>query len=126
MEENKLKKQLLFLSLLALFVIGAAGVESRVSAQIAGGYAKASVKNSDIRASALFAAKAQSALDGKKTIVIKILKAEVQVVAGLNHRVCMLVRQGRGRSKSVTAVIYKDLNNERSVTAWKVGGCREL
>ena len=121
-----MRKHLFFASLLALFVFGAAAAESRVSAQISGGYARVSVKSKDARDAAAFAIKAQSEVEGKKFILIKVLKAEVQIVAGLNHRVCMLVREGKGRSKSVTAVVYKDLKNVRSLTTWEGGGCKEL
>lgn len=111
---------------MAIFVFGLAAAESKVSAQITGGYSNTSVKGKDARAAASFAIKAQSEVEGKKYVLIKILKAEVQVVAGLNHRVCVLVREGKNRSKSVTAVVYKDLQNVRSLTVWEGGGCKEL
>ncbi len=104
----------------------AAAAESKASAQISGGYAKVSVKSKDARDAAAFAIKAQSEVEDKKFILVKILKAEVQIVAGLNHRVCILVRERKGRSKSVTAVVYKDLENVRSLTTWEGGGCKEL
>ena len=121
-----MRKHPFFVSLLAIFVFGAAAAESQVSAQIAGGYGRLSVKSKDARDAAAFAIKAQSKVEEKKFILVKVLKAEVQVVAGLNHRICMLVRQGKSRSKSVTAVVYKDLKNVRSLTTWEGGGCKEL
>ncbi len=111
---------------MAIFVFGLSASESRVSAQIPGGYAKTSVKSKDARAAAAFAIKAQSGVEVKKYVLVKILKAEVQVVAGLNHRVCLLVREGKNQSKSVTAVVYKNLQNVRSLTVWEGGGCKEL
>lgn len=122
-------KHLIFAGLFALFIFCASASESRVSAQnepIAGGYARLAVKSKDARTAADFAINAQSTADKKKYFFVKILKAETQVVAGLNYRVCMLVRERKGRSKSVTAVVYKDLQNNLSLTAWKAGGCTEL
>ena len=111
---------------MAIFIFGAVAVEARVSAQIAGGYSSLSVKSKDARDAAAFAIKTQSATSSKKIVLVKILKAEKQVVAGLNYRICLLVRESKGRSKSITAVVYQDLSNVLSLTDWKGGGCTEL
>ena len=124
-----MKKQLVFTALFALFIFCASASGFRVTAQdesITGGYGTLSVKSKDARTAANFAINAQSTADKKKYYFVKLLKAETQLVAGLNYRICMLVRERKGRSKSVTAVVYKDLKNNFSLTAWKAGGCTEL
>lgn len=110
-----------------MFVFGVFAAESRVSAQeITGGYGDASVIEKDVRAAANFAVKSRSRSTGKTFTLVRITKAEVQVVAGLNYRLCMTVREGRKRARSVTAVVYKNLQNRRSLSRWKSGGCSEL
>lgn len=122
-----MKKHIIFCSFVALFLFGIFAAESRVSAQeMTGGYGDASVLDKDVRKAANIAIANRSRSTGKTLTLVKIIKAEVQVVAGLNYRVCMSVREGRKRAKTVTAVVYKDLRNRRSLTNWKTGGCSEL
>lgn len=122
-----MKKHIIFCSFVSLFVFGIFAAESRVSAQeMTGGYGDASVLDKDVRKAANVAIASRSRSTGKTLTLVKIVKAEVQVVAGLNYRVCMSVREGRKRAKTVTAVVYKDLNNRRSLSRWKTGGCSEL
>lgn len=122
-----MKKHIIFCSFVALFVFGVFAAESRVSAQdITGGYGDASVTDKEVKAAAAFAVRARSSSTRKNLRLVRILKAEVQVVAGLNYRVCLLVREGNRRSKSITAVIYKNLKNRRSLSRWKTGGCSDL
>ncbi len=122
-----MKKHIIFCSFAALFVFGIFAAESRAFGQdIAGGYGDASVSDKDVRAAANFAIKNRSRSTGKTFTLVRIVKAEVQVVAGLNYRVCMTVREGRKRAKTITAVVYKDLRNRRSLSQWKAGGCSEL
>lgn len=122
-----MKKHIIFCSFVALFLFGIFAAESRVSAQeMTGGYGDASVLDKDVRKAANVAIASRSRSTGKTLTLVRIVKAEVQVVAGLNYRVCMSVREGRKRAKTVTAVVYKDLRNRRSLTNWKTGGCSEL
>ena len=122
-----MKKHIIFCSFVALFLFGIFAAESRVSAQeMTGGYGDASVLDKDVRKAANVAIASRSRSTGKTLTLVKIVKAEVQVVAGLNYRVCMSVREGRKRAKTVTAVVYKDLKNRRSLSRWKTGGCSEL
>lgn len=122
-----MKKHIIYFSFTALFVFGIFAAGSRVSAQeITGGYGDASVADKDVRKAANVAIASRSRSTGKTLTLVKIVKAEIQVVAGLNYRICMTVREGRKRAKTVTAVVYKDLRNRRSLTNWKAGGCSEL
>ena len=51
---------------------------------------------------------------------------EIQVVAGLNYRICMRVREGRRAVRTATAVVYRDLRKRMSLTRWKNGACTDL
>jgi len=122
-----MKRQIIFCSVVALFIFGAFAAQSRAFGQeITGGYGDASIKDKDVRSAANLAVKSRSRTTVKTLTLVKVLKAEVQVVAGLNYRVCLLVREGNRRSQSITAIVYKDLKNRRSLTNWKAGGCTDL
>ena len=123
-----MKQRILIYFLFIAAMIGIHAMGTKVSAQedIAGGYGDMSVTDRDARQAAAFAVKTRSSKTSKKITLIKILKAEVQVVAGLNFRVCMRVREGKGRVQTVTAVVYRNLRNKRSLSRWKSGGCSDL
>lgn len=91
-----------------------------------GAYKRIAASNRDVRAAYGFAVKSQAEKEKKPFAFVKVLKAESQVVAGTNYRICMLVREGKGRSKSVTVVVYKDLNGAWSLTQWVPDGCKEI
>jgi len=92
----------------------------------AGAYRTVSQRSPDVRAAYAFAIKSQAAKEAKPFAFVRVLKAESQVVAGMNYRVCMLVREGKGRSKSVTVVVTKDLKNVWTLTSWVPGGCKKV
>jgi hypothetical protein len=120
-----MKLKLLFL---AALVIGAFAVNSQMLAQdepIVGGYGDMSVKSAEALRNARFAVSSRAKRTGQKIVFVKLLKAEQQVVAGLNYRLCMRVRLN-GRLRTVTAVVYKNLRNRKSLTNWKTGGCTDL
>lgn len=122
-----MKKHIIICSFVASFVFGVFAAGSRVSAQeMTGGYGDTSVADKDVRKAANVAVTSRSRSTGKTLTLVRIVKAEVQVVAGLNYRVCMTVREGRKRARTVTAIVYKDLKNRRSLSRWKSGGCSEL
>ena len=91
-----------------------------------GAYRTVSQRSPDVRAAYAFAIKSQAAKETKPFAFVRVLKAESQVVAGMNYRVCMLVREGKGRSKSVTAVVNKDLRKVWTLTSWVPGGCKQV
>lgn len=123
-----MKKLIIFGSLALVFVFGAVASESRIAAQdvIAGGYVDASVRDKDVRKAANFAVTQRSKNVKRKFTLVSIRKAELQVVAGLNYRVCMRVRDNRGRVSTVTTVVYKGLKNRLSLSRWRSGGCSDI
>lgn len=124
-----MKMKLIQLSIFTMFLIVVAFSQTKVSAQadqIVGGYGDISVKSKEARRAADVAVHSRSARTGKKITLVRIKKAEQQVVAGLNYRICMSVREGRRKPYLVTAVVYQNLKNKRSLSKWKKGDCTDL
>ena len=95
------------------------GAEAR-QAQIAGGYSEASNSDPEALAAARFAIKKEAQKLRAIVSLRAIKRAEVQVVAGLNYRLCMTVRIKR-KTQPVTAVVYKNLKQKYSLTTWTAG-----
>jgi hypothetical protein len=88
--------------------------------QIAGGYAETSNNDPGALAAARFAVRREAQKTHKRITFRAIKRAEVQVVAGLNYRLCLSVRIGR-KTQEVTVVVYKNLNKQYSLTSWTAG-----
>lgn len=103
------------------------GCAAAVQAQVkTGGYK--SVENDDAGAVAAagFAVKAQSQKIGETVQLIAVQKAERQIVAGSNYRLCLEVTPtGDETADSVFAlvVVYVDLKNNYKLTSWTDFGC---
>ena len=91
--------------------------------QIAGGYSETSNTDPEALAAARFAIKKETQKLHVRVLFRSINRAEVQVVAGLNYRLCMTVRIKR-KSREVTVVVYKNLKQKYSLTSW-TAGCEE-
>ena len=84
---------------------------------LAGGYSSAE-NDPEARKVAEFAVRAQAKESGKPLQLVKILKAERQVVAGLNYRLEIEVADGSKRFK-VRAVVWKKLDGSLALTSWE-------
>ncbi len=86
-----------------------------------GGYARASVRNKEVVAAAAFAIKAQEKAGGKTTKpeLVKILRAESQVVAGTNYRLTLKVKLS-GKERTAEAIVYRPLKKGEpdQLTSW--------
>jgi hypothetical protein len=103
------------------------GSPSSVFAQqgpIVGGYAKTSNRDPEALAAARFAIKTERQKLHSRIALLSIKHAEVQVVAGLNYRLCMRVKI-KSQTRKVTVVVYKDLKQEYSLTNWVADGCKK-
>ncbi len=89
-------------------------------APIAGGYAEASKTDPEVLSAAKFAIKQHRRKLGRRLSLISIERAEVQVVAGLNYRLCLKVML-KGKTTEATAVIYKNLKQKYSLSRWDAG-----
>jgi hypothetical protein len=117
------------LAFFGIIVLGTLAFSSGVRAQehsqdhpIVGGYGTISARSAEAQSAAKFAVAARARRTGKRIVLWKVLKAEQQVVAGMNYRVCMRVFEN-GKERTVTAVVYKNLRRKWSLTSWTRGGC---
>lgn len=113
------------LAIFGILVLGVFAFSSGVRAQehpFVGGYGSISAKSAEAQSAAKFAVSVRARRTGKRIVLWKVLKAEQQVVAGMNYRVCMRVFEN-GKARTVTAVVYKNLHRKWSLTSWRVRGC---
>lgn len=90
-------------------------------AQLVGGYSEVSKTDAAVVGAAKFAVKTQA----KKDVSLKLVsieRAERQVVAGANYRLCLAINSNKKR-REATAVIYQNLQNKFSPTSWTAGKC---
>lgn len=111
----------MFAAFAVLFVCASA-----VSAQKVGGYRTVSVADKDIAAAAEFAVSDHSEKNEVSLEIVLIQKAERQVVAGTNYRLCIqvkVVEEGNDDTQFVQAVVYRDLKKKYKLTSWKPDAC---
>ncbi len=117
-----MKKSLYFAAvLIALgFVLTSEGFGQR---PVLGGYKV--IENTDAGATdaAAFAIKAQSEQTEMEFVLGEIVKAERQVVAGSNYRLCMDVSANGQDGSYVQAVVYVDLKQNYKLTSWAASDC---
>jgi len=115
--------------LMAVVLIAFAAISNHAShvlaqpAQIAGGYGEVSKTDPEVLSVASFAIKQERRKLGRHLSLISIERAEVQVVAGLNYRLCLKVKI-KGKTREATAVVYKTLKQKYSLSSWDSGGCK--
>ncbi len=105
----------------------ASGNGSSAGAQekpIVGRYAETSNTDPEAVAAAQFAIKTQGRKKHARISLVAIKRAEVQVVAGFNYRLCMRVKV-KGKTRDVTVVVYKTLKQKYSLTSWVADGCKK-
>lgn len=120
------KKQILSYSFAIAILLGVYASVNHVAAQmIVGGYADTSASSKEVKRAAKFAVDQRTSRTGGKVKLVKIVKAEQQVVAGMNYRLVLRVADKRGRHRTATVVVYQNLKNKLSLTSWKTGGNRE-
>lgn len=107
---------------LAVFLIAGASICS--AQQMVGNFRPADAASQDIKSAADFAVGAENAkraaADAFKLRSIE--KAEQQVVAGMNYKMCLEVESG-GSKEQATAVVYRNLQSKYSLTNWEGGNC---
>lgn len=99
-----------------------------VSAQRTGGYREIDKADEGAVAAAEFAVKDQSEKKELTYKLVSVEKAETQVVAGINYRLCLKVsyqKQGEDSDTSdfVQVVVYRNLQKEYSLTSWTEEQC---
>ncbi len=104
---------------LTLVVTGAGAPAARAQERpIAGGYIERPTNDRGVTAAAAFAVRERGRQTRRRVTLLSIRRAETQVVAGLNYRLLLSVREG-GEVRDVTAVVYENLRRRRSLTSWE-------
>lgn len=97
---------------------------------IAGGYSTAEVMDAQVIAAANFAVKAQSKKQRAKTKLVAISRAEKQIVAGTNYRLCLQVETLETDKKTavpqtVQAIVFRSLKQKYQLTSWAIAACAD-
>lgn len=125
----KIKLNIFVLSACLFVFLGCASAASAQTEPILGGYSKTSVSDDEVVAAAKFAVKRRARTTKSNISLFSIKNAQIQVVAGLNYRICLQVNVKRKSKKtamqSVEAVVYRDLKNSYSLTSWTEKACEE-
>jgi hypothetical protein len=109
-------------------VIIAVGGSAIVFAQRTGGYREIDKADEGAVAAAEVAVKQESE---KKEIAYKLVEiehAETQVVAGINYRLCLKIGYHKAdddvdTTEFVRVVVYRNLQNQYSLTSWTEENC---
>jgi len=83
---------------------------------LCGGYSPAEI-DPGVQKVAEFAVNTQARTSGRPLQIVKIMKAERQVVAGLNYRLEIEVADGSKNLKA-RAVVWKKLDGSLALTSW--------
>jgi len=99
-----------------------------VLAQKTGGYREIDKADEGAAAAAEFAVKDQSEKKELSYKLVSVEKAETQVVAGINYRLCLKVsyqKQGEDTDTTefVQVVVFRSLQKEYSLTSWSEEAC---
>jgi hypothetical protein len=117
-------KRVLSAALALLFVIPCAAAHASAApsaaqdAPVAGGYAERPTSDPGVEAAARFAARERGRRTGRRVTLLSVRRAETQVVAGLNYRLLLSVREGRA-ARDVVAVVYQNLRQRLSLESWE-------
>jgi len=101
-----------------------------VSAQKTGGYREIAADDEGAVGAAEFAVKAESEKKEMTYKLVSVEKAESQVVAGINYRLCLKIGYHKqdddvDTTEFVKVVVYRSLQKEFSLTSWTEENCGE-
>jgi len=94
----------------------------RNQSSLVGGYSPVDASNDRVRAAAEFAVADEARRRNQMIRLQDIARAERQIVAGANYRICLEVATGTG-TQSVEAVVYQNLKGQYSLTSWTTRHC---
>jgi hypothetical protein len=119
---KQMKKSLLIATMFVAFIV-VSGNAFDVSAQdspMVGSYQEVSKTDREAVSAAKFAIRSEKRQQGGRLSLISIERAERQVVAGLNYRLCLKVKM-KGKTENATAVVYKNLEQKYALSSWDTG-----
>ena len=114
-------KRVLSAALALAFVIpcAAAHASPAQDAPVAGGYSERPTSDRGVAAAARFAVRERGRRTGRRVTLLSVRRAETQVVAGLNYRLLLRVREGRAAARDAVAVVYQNLRQRLSLESWE-------
>lgn len=97
---------------------------ARVREALPGGYQSLDADDPGAKSAAAFAVSEQSTRGGKPVALRRITRAEQQVVAGMNYRLCLEVTVGNVPGDA-EAIVFRDLKQQLSLTRWSSAKCAD-
>jgi Aspartic acid proteinase inhibitor len=107
----------------AFIIITISSAICQAQPRIAGGYSAVSNSDETVIEAANFAVETQAQKDDTLEL-ISIERAERQIVAGSNYRMCLSVKSN-GKEEQASATVYLNLQNQFSLSEWTPGKCAE-
>ena len=107
----------LFRKLILLPVLLPALVWVGFAEDVPGGYSPTALTK-DVKIAAEFAVQEQSKRQAAILKLINIFKPEKQIVAGVNYRLDIIVKQGRS-VRGAKVVVFRDLKSHYKLTSWE-------
>lgn len=97
---------------------------------VVGGYKEVSKTSAEVRAAAEFAVETQGGKDNMTYRLETIEKAEAQVVAGTNYRLCLqIITEDEEAEDEIRGfyqvVVFRNLKKEFSLKSWTESNCGE-
>ena len=120
-----MRRNILIATIFSTLIALSGNVLSAVRAQeppLAGAYRQVSTTDREVITAARFAVRRKQQRRRARISLVSIERAEAQVVAGTNYRLCLRVRQGN-RTSEVTAIVYKNLTRRYSLSSWAETSC---
>lgn len=112
-----------FLAILCALVAGAVLAADTTPAggpAVCGGYSPAAL-GPEVKAAAAFAVDAEAKASGRSLKLVEVAGAEQQVVAGMNYRLDLKVREGK-IVLDARAVVWQKPGGSRELTSWNWTG----
>ncbi|MGB7924213.1 MAG: cystatin domain-containing protein [Pyrinomonadaceae bacterium] len=120
-----MKKSLPVVVIFLAFYLTLGGALASMAQQQTGGYAEAPKDDPAVVAAANFAVTEAQQKEGGAVSLVSVRRAETQIVAGVNYNLCLKVKVN-GKTRKVTALVYKTLDDRYTLTSWEPGGCKKL
>jgi hypothetical protein len=95
---------------------------TRMTEIVPGGYTSIDPAAPEAKAAAEYAVSEQSSRTGMAVALRRLARAERQIVAGLNYRLCLEVTVA-DKPEEARAIVYRNLQQRFSLTEWSTGAC---
>ena len=124
-----MKNNLRTLFTIAVFCLALGAAVSAFGQIKTGGYRAVSVSDQGVTDAADFALEIKASEMDEELSLESIVKAETQVVAGTNYRLCLEIyvpakeEETDGVTLYIQTVIFRSLKNEYSIKSWEESDC---